>query len=63
MGSWNIVCYRPNAERISFSHNNVVGVLIGIALTVVWIIWVILVWHQEIVEQWSRIRGKNHEAN
>jgi len=55
------IAYTLNAYH--FSHNNVVGVLIGIALTVVWIIWVILVWHQEIVERWLRIRGKNHEAN
>ena len=47
----------------NFSHNNIIGVLLGIALTVVWIIWAILVWHQEIVEFWLRIRGTNHEAN
>ena len=46
-----------------FDHNNIIGVLIGIALTVVWIIWAILVWHQEIVEFWLRIRGQNYEAN
>jgi len=44
-------------------HHDLVGMLLGIALTVVWIIWAILVWHQEIVEFWLRIRGKNHEAN
>ncbi len=46
-----------------FSHDNIIGVLIGITLVVVWIIWAILVWHQEIVEFWLRIRGTNHEAN
>ncbi len=46
-----------------FSHNNIIEVLLGIALTVMWIIWVILVWHQEIVEFWLRIRGTNYEAN
>ena len=33
-----------------FSHNKIIGVLIGIALIVVWIIWAILVWHREL---WS----------
>lgn|GEM_PF-4352180 len=46
-----------------FSHNNSIGALIGITLTVVWIIWTTQVWHQEIVEFWLRIQGKNHEAN
>ena len=46
-----------------FSHNNLIGVLLGIMLTIVWIIWAIQVWHQEIAEPWLRIRGKNHEAN
>ena len=41
-----------------FRHNDIIGVLIGLALAVVWIIWAILVWHQEIVEFWLRIRGR-----
>ncbi len=39
----------------NFNHNNIIGMMLGIALTVVWIIWAILVWHQEIVEFWLRI--------
>ncbi len=46
-----------------FNHNNIVGVLLGLAVTGMWIIWTIQVWHQEIVECWLRIRGKNRMAN
>ncbi|NOQ34031.1 MAG: hypothetical protein GQ567_07575 [Methanosarcinales archaeon] len=46
-----------------FNHNNIIGMLLGIAVTGVWIIWAIQVWHHEIVECWLRIREKNHEAN
>ena len=47
----------------NFSHNNIIGVLIGIALTVLWIIWAIQVWHQEIAVFWLRMRGENYETN
>ncbi len=46
-----------------FSHNNIIGVLLGIGATGVWIIRAIQVWHQEIVEFWLQIRGKDYEAN
>lgn len=44
-------------------HHDLVGVLLGIASTGVWIIRAIQVWHREIVEFWLRIRGKDYEAN
>ena len=55
------IAYTLNAYH--FNHNNIIGVLLGLAWTGMWIVWAIQLWHQEIVECWLRIRGKRHVAN
>lgn len=47
----------------NFNHNNIIGVLLGIALTGVWTIWAIRMWHQEIMGCWLRIRGRDYDTN
>ena len=55
------IAYTLNAYH--FNHSNIIGVLLGLAWTGTWIIYAIQVWHQEIVECWLRIQGKNRMTN